>query len=195
LGHSQRSRDAGYPQPETVHPKGTFSVPILELWWESTFTQRGLYSDATYDLPRIPYFHALFVNKEGKGPQGLARLSGIGRSRGGGRSRSRGRIWGRSRDGLLDSRLDGLLNRHGTRRRRSRGGLLSITTDEPDQEDSEDESNNHPHTQRHRSSLPDLRGWGLCPSCRHLSKATTVAGMAGRCLDVLQAGVANFRVR
>src|SRR3712207_3213708 len=70
-------------------------------------------------------FHALFVNKEGKGPQGLARLSGIGSSCG--RSRSRGHIWGRSRDGLLNSRLDsgldGLLNRHGTRRRRTRGGL------------------------------------------------------------------------
>jgi hypothetical protein len=35
------------------------------------------------------------------------------------------------------------------------------------------------------------KAW-LCPS-RRLSRATTVAGMAGFYLDVLQAGVANFR--
>jgi hypothetical protein len=91
------------------------------------------------------------VNKEEKGPQCFARLSRIGSSCG--RSRSRGR----SRDGLLNGRLnsglDGLLDYHGTRRWRSRGGLFSITTNEPDEADSGDDSNNHPHTQPHQECL------------------------------------------
>jgi hypothetical protein len=97
------------------------------------------------------------VNKEGKGPQGFARLSRIGRCGAGGRGRSRsgGRIWGRQDallNGRLNSGLDGLLYYHGTRRR-SRGGLFSITTNEPDKEDSDHDSDNHPHTQPHKECL------------------------------------------
>ncbi len=87
-------------------------------------------------------------------------LNSRGRSRSrGGRSRSCGRSRGGCRDGLLNSRLDGLLNCgldrdgllncHGTRLP-SRGSFLLITTtNAPDQQ-----SNKHPHSEHPQEECP-----------------------------------------
>ena len=60
---------------------------------------------------------------------------------------------------------------YATRRQSTRGSLLSISTDEPDEADPEEDSDDHPHAQRHQERLRGHLPFRICEGERSVLPA------------------------